>query len=236
MNHLKEAMIYVGEAVSIRQKPAKKRSLRLIKEHFEPVVKLAALVTISTLLSLNLSGCSTTTVDYGDAGAVETTTADFGSTDLQQMAAKMVDSLLAFPPIIEVTNTRRPVMFVDTIKNKTSEHIDTESITDTISTKVLRSGKFRFVDMTKVDAVKKQIAHQNNSGLVDETLALQTGRQVGAEYMMYGNLASIVKRTGDEKDVYYKLTLKVMHLESGLIEWSDEKEIRKTAKKSLFGL
>ena len=33
----KEALIYVGEAVSTRQKQAKKRSLCLITEHFEPV-------------------------------------------------------------------------------------------------------------------------------------------------------------------------------------------------------
>lgn len=194
------------------------------------------IIALGVALGLNVSGCSTTTVDYGDAGAVETTTTDFGSTDLQQISAKMVDSLLTFPPIVEITDKRRPIMFVDTIKNKTSEHIDTESVTDTISTKVLRSGKFRFVDMTKVEAVKKQIAYQNESGLVSETSAITMGRQLGAEYMMYGNLSSIVKRTGSDKDVYYKFTLKVMHLESGLVEWSDEKEIRKSAKKSLFGL
>jgi len=127
------------------------------------------------------------------------------------------------------------VMFVDTIKNKTSEHIDTESVTDTISSKVLRSGKFRFVDMTKVAAVQKQMAYQNESGMVSKSSAMNIGRQIGAEYMMYGNLSSIVKRSGNSKDVYYKFTLKVMHVESGIVEWSDEKEIRKTAKKSLFG-
>ena len=151
------------------------------------------------------------------------------------IAGKMVDSLLTFPPIVDITSKRRPVMFVDTIKNKTSEHIDTESVTDTISSKVLRSGKFRFVDMSKVAAVQKQLAYQNESGMVSQSSAMNMGRQVGAEYMMYGNLSSIVKRNGNSKDVYYKFTLKVMHVESGIVEWSDEKEIRKSSKKSLFG-
>lgn len=198
-------------------------------------LKKLKLITISTILAVGLSNCASTKVDYGDAGAVETTTTGFGSTDLQLIAAKMVDSLLTFPPIVEITDKRRPVMFIDSIKNKTSEHIDTESVTDTISTKVLRSGKFRFVDMTKVADVKKQLAYQNDSGLVSEVTAIKVGRQIGAEYMMYGNLSSIVKRAGRNKDVYYKFTLKVMHVETGIVEWSDEKEIRKTSKKSLFG-
>ena len=182
-----------------------------------------------------LSGCATK-VSYGDAAEVETVTADFGSTDLQQIATKMVESLLSYPPMVELTRQRRPVIFVDRIKNKTTEHIDTESITDTITTRLLRSGKFRFVDMSKVEAVRKQLEFQHGSSMVNPETAVRTGRQIGAEYMLYGNLSSIVKKRGGTKDVYYKFTLKLMNLENGLIEWSDEKEIRKTRKRSLFGL
>ncbi|MDP0563013.1 MAG: penicillin-binding protein activator LpoB [Candidatus Endonucleobacter sp. (ex Gigantidas childressi)] len=185
--------------------------------------------------TLWLTGC-VSSVGYHDASAVETTTADFGSTDLQMTAEKMVDSMLTFPPIVQVTFKRHPVMFVDSIKNKSMEHIDTESITDTISTKLLRSGKFRFVDMTKVEEVRKQLDYQANSGMVSENASMQMGRQIGAEYMLYGNLSSIVKHSGSTKDVYYKFTMKLMHIESGTLEWQDEKEIRKVKKKSLFGM
>lgn len=196
--------------------------------------KPTGLMMASAVLAGTLAGC--TSVKYGDAGGVETTTADFGSTDLQQIATTMVDSLLTFPPIVEITAQRRPVMFVEKVKNKTSEHIDTESVTDTISSRLLRSGKFRFVDMNKVAALEKQLQYQLESGNVSDESAVKRGRQIGAEFMMYGNLSSIVKRDGSTKDVYYKFTLKVMNVESGLVEWADEKEIRKTAKKSLFGL
>ncbi len=198
-------------------------------------VNYLGLAVVGTALAGGVTGCSST-VRYGDAGAVETTTTGFGSTDLQQIATKMVDSLLSFPPIVQVTTDRRPVMFVDTVKNKTSEHIDTESVTDTISTRLLRSGKFRFVDMTKVAALEKQLDYQNESGNVSDATAARRGQQVGAEYMMYGNLSSIVKRDSGDKDVYYKFTLKLLHVQTGIVEWADEQEIRKTAKKSLFGI
>ncbi|MCL1040348.1 penicillin-binding protein activator LpoB [Shewanella marisflavi] len=186
-------------------------------------------------VAIGLAGCQSK-VQYGDATEVETVNENFGSTDLQAITAKMVDSMLSFPPVIAMTAKDRPIIFVDKIKNKTSEHIDTESVTDSISNKLLRSGKFRFIDMTKVDAVRKQLDYQNNSGMVDPSTAINFGRQIGAQFMLYGNLSSIVKQDGSTTDVYYKMTMRLMDLETGLIEWSDEKEIRKTKSKSFLGM
>ncbi|ASJ97850.1 MULTISPECIES: penicillin-binding protein activator LpoB [Shewanella] len=186
-------------------------------------------------VAIGLAGCQSK-VQYGDATEVETVNENFGSTDLQAITAKMVDSMLSFPPVVAMTAKDRPIIFVDKIKNKTSEHIDTESVTDSISNKLLRSGKFRFIDMTKVDAVRKQLDYQNNSGMVDPSTAINFGRQIGAQFMLYGNLSSIVKQDGSTTDVYYKMTMRLMDLETGLIEWSDEKEIRKTKSKSFLGM
>lgn len=197
------------------------------------MVRIFSVVLIAAVVGL--SGCASK-VGYGDATARETVNTDFGSTDLQMIAAKMVDDMLVFPPIVQMTATRRPVAFVDTIKNKTVEHIDMESVTDTIQSKLLNSGKFRFVDMTVVERVRQQLDYQSGSGLVDANTAVAMGRQIGAEFMLYGNMSSIVKKDGSTKDVYYKFTLKLLNLQTGIIEWSNEKEIRKTRSKSLFGL
>ena len=43
------------------------------------------------------------------------------------------------------------------------------------------------------------------------------------------------KQDGSDKDVYYKMTMRLMDLETGLIEWADETEIRKKQSKSLIG-
>ncbi len=186
-------------------------------------------------LAVILGGCSNK-VSYGDAQATETTTIDFGSTDLQTIAAEMVDSMMMSGSVAAITRDQRPIVFVERIKNKTSEHIDTESITDTISTKMLNSGKFRFVDMDRVESVRQQLNFQNTDELVNQSTAIQFGKMVGAQYMLYGNLSSIVKNAGSDKDVYYKMTMRLMDLENGLIEWADETEIRKAQSKSLFGL
>ena len=50
----------------------------------------------------------------------------------------------------------------------------------------------------------------------------------GAQYRLEGNITSIVKQAKDVKDVYYKFNLQMWNIRNGLLEWSDEKEIRKT--------
>ncbi|MEZ8143511.1 penicillin-binding protein activator LpoB [Enterovibrio norvegicus FF-33] len=185
-------------------------------------------------VALIMGGCSQK-VSYGDAQEVETTTIEFGSTDLQKIAVEMTDSMLTSGAVAAITRDSRPIVFVESIKNKTAEHIDTESITDSISTRMLKSGKFRFVDMTRVEAVRDQLDFQNNDALVNPGTAIQFGKMVGAQYMLYGNLSSINKSAGSDQDVYYKMTMRLMDLESGLIEWADETEIRKKQSKSLIG-
>lgn len=194
-------------------------------------VLLMVVLGLTTLLA----GCASN-VQYGNAEGRETVTADFGSTDLQMIASKMVDDMLTFPPIVQMTQNNRPVLFVSRINNKTSEHIDTQSITDTIQSKLINTGKFRFVDMSVVNQVRQQLQYQHDSGMVDQSTAVQMGRQIGAQYMLYGDLSSIVKRNDSTKDVYYKFTLKMLNLQTGIIVWSGEKQIRKTRKRSLFGL
>ncbi|MEW5800759.1 MAG: penicillin-binding protein activator LpoB [bacterium] len=189
-------------------------------------------VIVTALLGLALFGCPTT-VQYGDPGAVDTMTLDFGSTDLQTIAEKMVQSLLVSP----VLGDKRPVLFVSQVKNKTAEHIDTKSITDSISTALLKSGKVRFTAASEINKdLLEQLEYQQNAGLVNPATQKQFGKQIGADYMLYGEITSINKSAGRKKDVYYKITLKLADIESGIIEWADEKEIRKGSQKAFLGM
>jgi penicillin-binding protein activator len=178
-------------------------------------------------------GCaSTPEVTYGNPDQVETVSADFGSTDLQMIAEKMANSLLASP----VFSSGRPVLYVQHVRNKTDEHIDTESVTDKIKVTLLKSGKVRFSAIGDVkDELVTQLEFQTGSGMVDPRTAKSIGRLVGADYFLYGELSSIKKSAGRVKDVYFKFTLNLVNIQTGLIEWADEKEIRKEAKKPLLG-
>lgn len=167
------------------------------------------------------------TVKYGDAASATPISTDWGSNDLQQTANSMVNSLLTFPPIVEETKNRRPIIEIAQVNNKTMQHIDTQSLTDAIRTKLLRSGKFRFTDRSSNKATIEEIKAQQESGLSNQSTATQYGKQYNAEYLLVSNLSEIRQKNDDVIDVYYKFTMSLKNLKTGVLEWSDEQEIRK---------
>ena len=182
---------------------------------------------IVVLLAAGAAGCSKQ-VRYGDSGAVETVTTDFGSSDLQQIAEAMARSMLQAPVI---ANGNQPIVTVQEVKNKTSEYIDTRAITDSIRAELQKSGKVRFaVDAAGMQQQVEELERQQ-SDLYDKEQAAEMGRMVGAQYRMEGNIVSIVKQAENIRDVYYKFNLQLWNVRNGLLEWSDEKEIRKTTTK-----
>ena len=166
-------------------------------------------------------------VNYGDAKAVELVTNEFGSTDLQMIAEKMTGSLLE-TGIFQ----GRPTVTISTVRNKTSEYIDTTNVMNSIQTALVKSGKVRFVrSIREMQAGVDELQRQNQSGLYKQSSTAKLGNMTAARYQMEGELTSIVKQSADTKDVYYKFTLKLFDVEEGTIEWQDEKEIRKTSKR-----
>ena len=196
--------------------------------------RIKVLVAAAAIGALSLSGCAST-MQYGDAGSAKPISTEFGSSDLQQIAETMVDSMLTFPPMVELTSSRRPVVSVDNVKNKSMQHIDTESITDSIRTKLIRSGKFRFIDRTTDAQTIEELRTQQDSGLVDQKSAVKFGQQLGAEFLLTANFSEINQKVGNTTDVYYKFTMSLKNLKTGILEWSDEKEIRKVFKRGTFG-
>ncbi|WP_370624119.1 penicillin-binding protein activator LpoB [Polynucleobacter sp. JS-Safj-400b-B2] len=187
-------------------------------------IRLSALV----ISIAALTACSGPQVRYGDAKAVETVNANYGSTDLQMIAESMTRSLLQSKAISGSKDA--PIVTLADVKNKTSEYIDTRVITDKIRTQLMKSGQVRFaVSITEMQNQTDELKRQNQSGLYKNSTIAKTGNMQGAQYRIEGSIASIVKNTKDVKDVYYVFNLNLINNESGLLEWADEKEIRKTA-------
>jgi len=174
------------------------------------------------------AGCAHEKTQYGDARSTETVTNQFGSTDLQMIAESMTRSMLQTPMI---SSGNLPIVTVQEVKNKTSEYIDTRSITDSIRAELQKSGKVRFaVDATAMQQQVEELQRQQ-SELYEKEQSAEKGKMVGAQYRMEGNITSIVKQAKDVKDVYYKFNLQLWNIRNGLLEWTDEKEIRKTTSK-----
>lgn len=207
-------------------------------------MKTKLLLLLAALVPL--VSCSST--KYGDARATETVNIDWGSTDLQTFSEAMVKSLLNAPQLAYLDgpgkrDDKRVIVALGGIQNRSSEHIDTGAVSDSIKTELLRSGRFRFVAVgAGQDEIGSQVRFQND-GRVNPEMAKQFGKQLGADVILYGTLRSIEKRKGRSietagvkaEDVYYLFVLDAVNIETGEIIWSDKGEIRKTQKTGIFG-
>ena len=192
---------------------------------------------IAGVMALTLAGCQTTSpttgsgnVSYGDAKAVETVTTDLGSTDIQMISEKMTSSLIQHPLMQDVIR-KRQLLMASPVKNKTSEYFDTQLITDTVLTHLQKNGVRYVIEGENMQNQVDELRRQNQSGLYDKSKSVKMGKMQGARYRLDGSISSIVKKTSDMKDVYYKMNLRLIEIESGIVEWSDEKEIRKSARR-----
>lgn len=205
-------------------------------------------LTLGSLI-LGLAAASCSSVGYGDASAEETLTIGYGSTDLQTLAATMVESLNVSPGLNYIDNSGktgdpRIIVYMGGIENRTSEHIDTSGISDKMQVALLKGGKFRFVaTQAGQDEIGEQVRFQQGSGRVREDMQREFGKQIGADVVVYGILRSIDKSKGGSieslgsrsKDKYFQFVMKCSNIDTGELIWIEEEEIRKNSKTGLFG-
>jgi penicillin-binding protein activator len=183
-------------------------------------------------LGLALLACSGprafTRGTYEDPSTIQMLSDHFNENDLQLIAKKLVDSLSASRAIAELQG--RPVVAVGKMKNSTSEHIDMRSLSDRVQVQLARTERFSFTDQGARVEIAEEYEYQG-SGYVTPNAAKGPGQQASADYLLTGEISSIVQQVGRDKLVYYKMTAKLNNVRTGIVEWTDEKEIRKKFEK-----
>lgn len=157
----------------------------------------------------------------------------WSESDMQAAVKDLVNSAVSHPAISAAK--RPPIVMVTRLQNKTSEHVDTQSITDMFQVELMRSGKVTFVDKAAREDIAEEYDYQD-SGMVSRETKKGKGGQTGADFIMNGRLDSIVQEAGKDKMIYYKLTMNLTNLKTGLIQWTDHKQLRKQFKKKRVGM
>lgn len=171
--------------------------------------------------------------EYEDVNKQNLLTDQWSETDMQTAVKDLVGSLVQHPAISAAKVM--PVVIVTGLQNKTSEHIDTQSVMDMIRVELTNSGRVGFVDKEARQDISEEYNYQN-SGMVSGQSQKGPGGQVGADFILNGRLDSIVQEVGKDKTVYYKLTLNLTNLKSSIITWTNHKQIRKAYRKQSIGL
>jgi penicillin-binding protein activator len=188
--------------------------------------------------SLFTSGCalfraSTTEVDVNrDTHMKES----YDFVDMRKISQSVADEMIT---TFLSEASEPPIMMIPGIENRTSEYMDTKALTDRIRTEVFKSGKAQFVNETRrADLMNEQGFQAANA--TPET-QVNIGRQLGARYMITGSMIEMEQRSPKQarisktKEKYYKLTMEITDLETGLLAWTTEREFARAASLPLIG-
>lgn len=188
------------------------------------------------MLGLVLNACGPKAFvkgQYDDVQRENLMNDQWSETDMQEAVKTMVESMVRHPAVADAK--KMPTVMVTNLQNKTSEHIDTQSIMDMVRVDLTNSGRVQFVDKEAREDISNEYDYQN-TGIVSAETKKSPGGQIGADFIINGRLDSIVQEVGKDKSVYYKLTLNLTNLKTGVISWTNYKQIRKVFKKKSIGL
>ncbi len=187
-------------------------------------------------LAVFVSGCGPkafTKGEYDDPTRVELLDDKFNEADMQQMADTVIKAMVACDYVAKAP--KPPMVIVEKVQNRTEEHIDTVSMTDKIRTALIKTKKVRFINKTERGTLDEEYDY-HAGGNVSGPTQKKRGGQIGADYILSGSMATNVQQVGNDKFIYYKLTMNLTNLESSTIDCTEEREIRKKYRKRSVGL
>ncbi|MDD4101083.1 MAG: penicillin-binding protein activator LpoB [Kiritimatiellae bacterium] len=182
-----------------------------------------------------ITGCATTPATREVALDRAPITSKLEPQDVRRTVEKMAESLLSAPGVREAVGGNRPVLDVEPLKNRTTQHVDMVSITDSLRMQLLRSGMFRFVDKSTAGTDIEFMDAQANLGLTDQKKAIKPGQQSAAQMFLTGALTEMKTQVGRTTDQYFKFSMVLKDLRSGELLWADEQEIRKESTRPRMG-
>jgi len=200
----------------------------------------AWLLPLAALLVVVLTGCGTAShrIDpTGNEGL--TTTDDINFKDWQMAAEKSISSLLQ-AGVLDRADGRKSVIMVSTVRNSTSQHINTQILTQKIRTSILRSGKA--ITTTAVgaqgaeDAATRQVRELQDDEMFDQRTVQPMGTAIAPDFSLSGEITQQRTTQGRDSESYFYFHMVLTDLKTGLGVWEDEVEVAKQQTRAVFGL
>ena len=185
-------------------------------------------LAVSVLL---LSGCGTKVTRVSHDSTIDLS-GEWNDTDSRLVAEEMVkDAVSANWYKAYETQKKIPRVVIGEIRNKSHEHINTETFINDIQRYLVNSGKVEFVANK---AERKELRDEKSDQAQNSSVESQqmAGEESGAELMMLGEINSIMDSEGGKSVVFYQINLELVQIESHKKVWLGDKKIKKFVEKS----
>ncbi len=183
-------------------------------------------------LALSLTACaSTPKITRTEADETIDLSGNWNDTDSRLVAEEMVRDSLARPWVDEFSAAKKakPRVIVGAVLNKSHEHINTETFVKDLERELINSGRVKFVASKEQrgEIREERLDQAQNASLAT---AKSMGQEYGADYMLKGQINTIMDAAGKQEVKYYQVELELLDMATNEKAWIGQKKIKKLVK------
>lgn len=197
---------------------------------------LGAVAITGTMLLAGCGNMPTRINPQSDRGI--TTTDDINFKDWQITAEKTINSMLK-SGVLKRADGRKNIIMISTVKNSTSQHINTKILTSKIRNAVLRSGMAMTTTAVSArgaeDKATRQVRGLQDDEMFNQSTVQKNGTAIAPDMSLAGEIIQEKTRQGRLKQSYFFFHLTLTDLKTGLAVWEDNVEIAKQSKRAFVG-
>ncbi|MGJ8582267.1 MAG: penicillin-binding protein activator LpoB [Psychromonas sp.] len=195
-------------------------------------MKIHTSLLLVIMSSVMLAACSTS-VERLDAEQQVDLSGAWNDTDSQLVAKEMIEDSLSRPWISKFVTSEGndPAVIVGRIKNLSHEHINTNTFVANMERELINSGEVQFVaSASSRQEIRDERADQDLNA--SEVTRKEAGQEYGADFMMQGQINTIVDVDGTTQVRFYQVNLELISLKDNRKVWIGEKKIKKLISNS----
>lgn len=182
------------------------------------------------LMALLITACGTTVERVATDETIDLSGA-WNDTDSRLVAQEMIQDALARPWIGEFTGRtgKRPAVIVGTVRNLSHEHINVKTFVADMERELVNSGRVDFVASRneRGEIRDERIDMDLNAS---ESTRKAAGQELGADFMLIGQINTIIDADTREQVRYYQVDLTMVSMADNRKVWLGQKKIKKYVK------
>ncbi len=196
-------------------------------------MKKFAFLFAAVFSGLMMVSCGSTKVSRVDSDEVIDLDGYWNESDVRIVCDSLIDECINSSRIakFEGQQGHAPVVIIDSIRNQSSEHIDTSIVEKKFQTAIINSGVMEFVSSsTERQALREEKADQADHSTYDT--AKEMDQETGADFMLKGSVKTIVQSAGDKTVRTYYVYAELHDIKTNKIVWMAENDsIKKVIKR-----
>lgn len=201
------------------------------------VGRRAGSLALVAALGLTIAACGGKQVSRIDPNSVTDLSGRWNDTDSRLVARALIEQSFEnrwADRHADRNGGEPPTVIVGTFENRTTEHVPVNTFLNDLERALINSGRVQLVaSQEERDEVRAEREDQQEHARADTRAEL--GQELGADYILQGELQSIEDQEGGEQIIYYQADAELVNLQSNVKIWTGQHRIKKYIERSRLG-